>query len=69
MPQKNNLSLQKQLTELDELLMWFEQDDFDLEEALGKYEHGMALVEQIKKRLVDVENKVTVLQRKFDQAD
>jgi len=59
--------LSDQLAQLDELLGWFERDDFDVEEALEKYEKGMALVAAIEERLSGVQNKVTVLKQRFDQ--
>lgn len=66
MSQSNNIAVK--LTELEELLAWFEQDDLDIEEALKKYEKGQELAVDIKKRLTEVENKITVLEKKFDQA-
>ncbi|HEX4662291.1 MAG TPA: exodeoxyribonuclease VII small subunit [Candidatus Saccharimonadales bacterium] len=60
-------SLQAQLSELDELLAWFEQTDFDVEAALQKYEDGMKLIGEISDRLKTVENKVEVLKKRFDQ--
>lgn len=60
-------TLQNQLSELDELLAWFEKDDFDVEAALGKYEDGMKLIGEISDRLKHVENKVEVLKKRFDQ--
>jgi exodeoxyribonuclease VII small subunit len=68
MSKSESKSLQDQLRELDELLMWFEQEDFDLEEALKKYEGGMDLINTIQERLKGVENKVEVLKQRFDQA-
>lgn len=64
---KNNPTLQTQLAELDELLAWFDQPDIDLDQALAKFDHGVKLAEDIKKRLSDFENKVTILKKRFDQ--
>lgn len=64
----NTSKISDKLSELEELLAWFEQDDLDIEEALKKYEKGQELAADIKKRLADVENKITVLEKKFDQA-
>ena len=64
----NTSKISDKLSELEELLAWFEQDDLDIEEALKKYEQGQTLASDIKKRLADVENKITVLEKKFDQA-
>jgi len=64
----NSNNIAEKLTELEELLAWFEQDDLDIEEALKKYEKGQVLAADIKKRLGEVENKITVLEKRFDQA-
>lgn len=63
-----DVNLQAQLSELDNLLAWFEQDEFDLEEAMAKYETAMKLVEIIEKRLKTAENNIQVLQKRFDGA-
>ncbi|MGH7196266.1 MAG: exodeoxyribonuclease VII small subunit [Candidatus Saccharimonadales bacterium] len=65
--QPNKKKLSDQLTELDELLAWFDQDDIDLDEALKKFDQGVALAEDIKKHLAQLENKITVLKERFDQ--
>jgi len=45
-------------TELDELLMWFESDQVDIDEAVTKYEHGLKLVAELQKRLKNAENTI-----------
>lgn len=64
---KKSKSLSKQLAELDALVAWFDQPDIDVDEALKKFEAGMALTKEIKKQLAEAENKITVLKQKFDQ--
>lgn len=64
---KNDKPLSDQLRELDELLAWFDRDDFDLDEALKKFDEGVKLTEQIEARLSTLENKITVLRERFDQ--
>ena len=54
------------LTQLDELMAWFDRDNVDLEEALEKFEEASKLAEAIQARLGDVENKITVLKKRFD---
>ena len=62
--QKTNLK--DKLAELEKLLEWFEQDDLDIEEALGKYEKGSELAASIREQLSGIENKITVLEKRFD---
>ncbi len=64
---KNEKRLKHQLAELDELIAWFDQDDFDLDEALEKFDEGVKLAESIKQRLKKLENKIIILKQRFDQ--
>jgi len=58
--------LTNKLAELESLLQWFEQDDLDIEQALDKYEKGNELAKSIREQLTSIENKITVLEKKFD---
>ncbi len=62
--QKTNLK--DKLAELEKLLEWFEQDDLDIEEALAKYEKGSELAASIREQLSEIENKITILEKRFD---
>lgn len=62
---KNDLN--QKLSELEKLLEWFEQDDLDIEQALEKYEKGQELAGSIREQLTAVENKITMLEKRFDQ--
>lgn len=66
--QKIEKPLRDQLAELDHVIAWFDQDDFDLDEALKKFDEGVALAEAVKKRLNELENKIVVLKERFDQS-
>lgn len=52
--------------ELEELTEWFEQDNIDLDDGLKRFERGLELAEICKKKLAEVENKVTTLKKKFN---
>ena len=64
---KNDKPLSDQLRELDELIAWFDQDDFDLDEALKKFDEGVKLTAEIEERLKKLENKITVMREKFGE--
>lgn len=64
---KKPKNLNDQLAALDALVAWFDRPDIDVEEALKKFEEGIALTEEIKKQLKEAENKIAVLKQKFDQ--
>ncbi len=63
---KNDKPLSDQLRQLDELIAWFDHDDFDLDEALKKFDEGVKLTSTIEERLQKLENKITVLRERFD---
>jgi exodeoxyribonuclease VII small subunit len=56
------------LKELETITEWFESDEVDLNTALGKFERGMVLADELKKELGEIENRVEVIKRKFDVA-
>jgi len=63
----NDVSLSDQLRQLDELIAWFDQDDFDLDVALKKFDEGVKLTEALEDRLSKLDNKITVLKERFDR--
>ena len=65
MSQKNN-SITQQLAKLDEIVAWFESDDFELEQAMAKYKEAEALSQEIETELSELKNEITVLKQKFD---
>jgi len=60
--------INSKLNELEELLSWFEQPDVDIEAAIAKFEKGSELAGEIREQLQSIENKITVLEKRFDQA-
>ncbi len=66
MSAKNNPTLAEQIEQLDALAAWFEQDDFDIEEAITKFEEASQVAESVKTKLSELENKITVLKQRFD---
>lgn len=67
MSTKSNQSLEQQMQQLDELLQWFDQDDFDLEQAVAKYKQAEEITGQIRQRLSELKNEITVLKESFDK--
>jgi len=55
------ISTAKLQAELDELIMWFESDKVDLDEAVVKYKRGTELIAELEKRLKTAENVITKL--------
>ena len=54
--------------ELEKLTEWFETQEVDLDDGLTKFERGLELASICKKKLAEVENKVTTLKKHFEQS-
>lgn len=53
------------MTRLDELLEWFDSDDFDLEVALDKFAEAKKLADTITQELMVVKNTITMVNEQF----
>lgn len=67
MSSKNNASVQEKMIKLDELVAWFDSDDFALEQAVDKYKEAEALAKEIKTDLDALTNDIQVVARSFDK--
>lgn len=47
--------------ELEELLLWFESEKVDLDEAVSKYKRGTELIKELETRLQQAENTIIKL--------
>ncbi len=59
-------SVQDKLTELSELVGWFQGASFKLEDALDKFKDAEALAEEIEKDLTKLKNDIKVVKKRFD---
>lgn len=59
-------SFSEAFQELEQITAWFESSEVDLDEGLKKFERGLELASQCKKKLSEVENKVVELKKKFN---
>lgn len=66
MATKKQPTFAEAFTELEKLTEWFETEEVDLDEGLEKFERGLELASVCKKKLAEVENKVTTLKKKFE---
>lgn len=62
----NKADFGNKLKELEAITEWFESDEVDLDAALSKFERGMELASELKKELVEVENRVEKIKQRFD---
>lgn len=61
-------TVQEKTTELNNLVAWFDSDEFVLETALEKFKQAEQLAEEIEKDLQAIKNDVQVVKQKFDSA-
>jgi len=62
----HDTSVQAKLTELAELVGWFQGSSFQLETALDKFKEAEALADQIEKDLTKLKNDIIIVKKKFD---
>lgn len=63
-----NMSFEATLTELDKLVEQLESGDIALDEALKKFERGIALARSGQTKLNEAEQRVSILLRNSDDA-
>jgi exodeoxyribonuclease VII small subunit len=51
---------------LNELVEWFNSDDFELEQALDKFAEAEKLANEIETDLLAMKNSITVIKKKFN---
>jgi exodeoxyribonuclease VII small subunit len=66
MTQNNSKTIQEKITELDELVAWFDSDDFVLETALDKFKQAELLAKEIEQDLSSLKNDITVIKQSFE---
>lgn len=67
MSTKNNPTISEKIASLDQLITWFDSDEFTLEEAVAKYEAAEALAGEIEKDLDTLKGEITVIKKRFDE--
>lgn len=65
MSDKNNTTIATKLAQLDELVAWFEGDEFDLEQALEKFAEAESLTKAIQEELGEFKNKINLIKHDF----
>lgn len=64
---KNSDTLTEKLAKLDEMVAWFDSDDFELEQALEKFTEAEKLAAEIESDLLALKNTISVVKEKFDK--
>lgn len=64
-PKQSHPDFEKSFQRLEQLVQEFEHGNLDLEVGLEKFKEALKLAEVCKKRLDEVENKVTKIKQEF----
>ena len=59
-------SIQEKTAELNELVAWFDSDDFALEQALDKFKVAEKLAQDIEQDLTTLRNNIEVVKKSFN---
>lgn len=59
-------TIQQKTAELDELIAWFNSDDFVLEAAIDRFKEAEKLAAEIEKDLASMQNDIRIVKEKFD---
>lgn len=63
--QKSRIS--EQMAKLDELLAWFNSEEFEIDTALEVFEEAKKLADAIERDLESVKNDIAIISEKFDR--
>lgn len=63
---KANKTIQEKTTELNELVAWFDSDDFALEQAIDKFKQAEALALEIEEDMSKLKNDIQIIKQRFD---
>jgi exonuclease VII small subunit len=69
MSDKSNASIAEKTIQLNELVAWFDGDEFELEQAIDKFAEAEKLAAEIEADLSAMKNNITVLKKKFNEAE
>lgn len=62
-----NKSIQQKIVELDELVAWFDGDEFELERAIDKFKQAEKMAAEIETDLLSLRNEINVIKKKFEK--
>lgn len=67
MTNNSNFDFAKALAELEEINRWFQDEEIDLDQGLGKLKRGKELIDQCRGRLGEVENEFIKIKETFKE--
>lgn len=67
MSEVNSLTVAEKTAKLNELVAWFDGEDFELEQAVEKFSEAEKLAEEIERDLLQLKNTIEVVKTKFSE--
>lgn len=61
-----NKSIEEKTAQLNELVSWFDSDEFSIGSAMDKFKEAEKLANDIEKDLTSLKNEIQIVKRKFD---
>jgi exonuclease VII small subunit len=68
MSEKNNPTIAEKTAKLNELVAWFDSEEFELELALEKFTEAEKLAAEIETDLQALKNNIQIVKEKFDKS-
>ena len=68
MSDKSKQTIAEKLAQLDELVVWFDSEEFTIETALDKFAEAEKLARDIEQDLAGLKNDIQLVKARFDQA-
>jgi exodeoxyribonuclease VII small subunit len=69
MSTKNNPTIAEKTAKLDELVAWFDTDDFELERALEVFTQAEKLAQEVEQDLQELKNNIEIVKTKFSETE
>jgi exonuclease VII small subunit len=66
MSDKSKVTVQQKIQSLTKLVEWFDSEDFQLEEAVRKFNQAQDLALEIEGNLTELKNEIEVIKQRFD---
>lgn len=64
---KDDKTISAKMDELEQKMAWFQGPEFNLDEAAAKYDEVERLSDEVEDMLLNMQNQVEVIKKKFDQ--
>lgn len=66
MSEDGKFDFAKAVSEIEEINLWFQNEDVDLDQGLAKFRRGLELIKKCRRRLKQVENEFTEIKKEFN---